>query len=193
MANTVNTQEFEPLAAGPDIERLKAAYRGEKTDRVPNFEVLIEDQHVEKILGKPSGNTLSVGGDIAKGADETSADMRPMYPEDYITLCNVIGQDAIALEALWTPIKQKKEDGTVDFMYDKSLKSRKDMDRVIWPGEPELEHVLQYVREYKKAVEGTKIGMMMLSGCLFQTLYEFVIGMHDCMIMSLDEIGRAHV
>ena len=187
MANTVSTTEFEPLPGGPDIERLKAAYRGEKTDRVPNFEILIEDQHVEKILGKPSGNTLGVGGDVAKGAEEVSDELRPMYPEDYIALCNVIGQDAVALEALWTPIKQKTEDGTVDFMYDKSLKSRADLDRVVWPGEAEYEHVLQYVREYKKAVEGTKIGVMMLSGCLLQTLYEFVVGMHDCMIMSLED------
>ena len=186
MANTVSTKEFESYSGEPDVERLKAAYRGEKTDRVPNFEILIEDRHVEKILGKPSGNTLSVGGEIAKGAGETSAALRPMFAEDYIALCKVIGQDAIAMEALWTPIKQKKEDGIIDFMYDKSLKTREDLERVVWPGEPELEHVLRYVREYKKAVEGTRIGVMMLSGCLFQTLYEFVVGMHDCMIMSLE-------
>ncbi len=35
----------------PDKQRLMAAMRGEPTDRVPNFEVLIEDQHVERLLG----------------------------------------------------------------------------------------------------------------------------------------------
>jgi len=187
MENTVSTSEFEPYQGEPDKERLIAAYRGEKTDRVPNFEVLVEDEHVEKMLGRKAGNTLSVGGDIAKGAAETESVTRPMLPEDYIEMCKVVGQDVICMEALWTPIKQKKDDGTVNFMYDKSLKTRKDLERIVWPGEEELEHTLQYVREYVQAVKGTKIGVMMLSGCIFQTLYEFVIGLHDCMIMVMEE------
>jgi len=46
-----------------DIGRLLATFRGEKTDRVPNFEILIEDQHVEKLLGRYAGNTLALGGE----------------------------------------------------------------------------------------------------------------------------------
>jgi hypothetical protein len=53
----------------PDKHRLIAAMRGEKTDRVPNFEILIEDQHVECLLGRKAGNTLGVGGDPAKGSE----------------------------------------------------------------------------------------------------------------------------
>jgi hypothetical protein len=41
-----------------NIDRLIAALRGEKTDRVPHFEILIEDQHVERLLGRTAGNTL---------------------------------------------------------------------------------------------------------------------------------------
>ncbi len=37
-------EKFEGQA---NKERLVAYVRGEKTDRVPNFEVLIEDEHVE--------------------------------------------------------------------------------------------------------------------------------------------------
>ena len=62
----------------PDIRRLIATLRGEPADRVPNFEILIEDQHVEKLLGRQAGNTLGVGGDPAKGGEAT----RPMYPAD---------------------------------------------------------------------------------------------------------------
>ena len=56
----------ESFAGKANIDRLIAALRGEKTDRVPNFEILIEDQHVERILGRKAGNTLGVGGDPAK-------------------------------------------------------------------------------------------------------------------------------
>ena len=86
----------------PNIKRLLATLRGEAADRVPNFEILIEDLHVEALLGRQAGNTLGVGGDPAKGSSAGEG-VRPMYPQDYIELCRKIGQDAIALECLWTP------------------------------------------------------------------------------------------
>ena len=89
---------IEPFAGEPHKDRFLAALRGERTDRVPHFEILIEDQHVEKLLGRPAGNTLGVGGDPAKGAAAAEG-TRPMYPRDYIELCRAIGQDVIA----WRP------------------------------------------------------------------------------------------
>jgi hypothetical protein len=113
---------LEPFAGEGNIDRLVAALRGEKTDRVPHFEILIEDQHVEKLLGRKAGNTLGVGGDPAKGAAAAEG-ARPMYPKDYIELCQMIGQNAIALEAIWTPLKQVRPDGTVGLITDRSLNS----------------------------------------------------------------------
>ena len=179
--------KIEPFEGQSDKNRLIACVKGEKTDRVPNFEILIEDEHVEKFLGKKAGNTLGVGGDPAKGS-EAAEGVRPMYPKDYIELCQIIGQDAIAMEAFWTPIKTKKEDGTIRLLNDRSFKSRDDLERIIWPDENDLEERLQYVREYIKAAEGTNIGVIFGGACIFQTLYEFVIGMHDCMIMMMQEV-----
>lgn len=187
MGITVSTTEFEPYIGKPDKQRLIATYRGEKTDRVPNFEVLIEDQHVAKMLGREVGNTLSADGDPAKGADDSSGGIRPMYPADYIDLCHVIGQDAILLESIWTPIKQKKPDGTLAPFFDKSFKSREDLKRIVWPGEEDLNRTLGFVQEYVDAVKGTDLGVVYLSGAIFQTLYEFVVGFHDFMIMSVDD------
>jgi hypothetical protein len=68
---------IEPYEGPPDKERLIAAMRGEPTDRVPNFEILIEDQHVERLLGRPAGNTLGVGGDRAKGLHGHPQDQGP--------------------------------------------------------------------------------------------------------------------
>lgn len=179
-------QQIVPCDGPPDAERLMAAIRGEKTDRVPNFEVLIEDQHVERLLGRKAGNTLGVGGDPAKGS-EAAQGVRPMFPHDYLELCRIIGQDAIVLESLWTPIKQRKPDGTVVPWNDRSLKSRADLERIVWPDERDLEAKLRYVREYVTAAQGTGIGVMFLCGCIFQTLYEFIVGLSDCMVMTVEE------
>ena len=170
----------------PNVDRLIAAMRGEPTDRVPNFEVLIEAQHVKALLGREAGNTLGVGGDPAKGS-EAAEGVRPMYPEDYLELCRVIGQDAIVLEQLWTPIKRREPDGSVVLWNDRTLKNQADLERIVWPGEADVEEKLRYIRQYVSAAEGTEIGVMFLCGCIFQTLYEFVIGLTDCMVMVIEQ------
>jgi len=178
--------KIEPYRGEPDKNRLIACMRGKKTDRVPNFEILIEDQHVEGLLGRKAGNTLGVGGDPAKGS-EAAEGIRPMYAKDYIELCRIIGQDAIVVENFWTPIKTTTADGKVKLFNDRSFKSKDDLERIIWPGEEDMEGRLQYVREYVEAVKGTDIGVIFGGACIFQTLYEFVIGMHNCMIMTMLE------
>jgi len=50
-----------------------------------------------------------------------------------------------------------------------------------------LTKTLGFLKEYMDAVKGTGIGVILAGACLFQTLYEFVIGMHDCMIMSMED------
>ena len=177
---------IEPFAGESDKNRLIAVLRGQKTDRVPNFEILIEDQHVEKLLGRKAGNTLGVGGDPAKGS-EAAEGVRPMYPKDYLELCRIIGQDAIAMENFWTPLKHERPDGTIGPITNRSIKSRADMNRILWPGEAELQERLQYIRQYVAAAKGTGIGVILGGFCIFQTLYEFVIGMHDCMIMIMED------
>jgi uroporphyrinogen-III decarboxylase len=175
---------IEPFEGQADKERIIAAIRGEKTDRVPNFEILIEDQHVEKLLGRQAGNTLGVGGEPAKGSKEAEG-VRPMLAKDYLELCQVIGQDAIAMEAFWTPIKTTGEDNSIKLLNDRSFNSKDDLERVIWPDENDVEERLQYVREYVQAAKGTNVGVILCGACIFQTLYEFVIGLHDCLIMVL--------
>jgi uroporphyrinogen decarboxylase len=186
MAKSNICSGIEPYKGDADKERLIACMRGEKTDRVPNFEILIEDQHVERLLGRKAGNTLGVGGDPAKGS-EAAEGVRPMYPKDYIKLCKIIGQDAIAMEAFWTPLKHKRENGSIGPITDRSIKSRIDADKIIWPTEADMEERLGYVREYVAAARGTDIGVIFCGFCIFQTLYEFVLGLSDCMIMLMED------
>ncbi len=162
--------QIHPYEGPPDKRRLIAAMRGQPTDRVPNFEVLIEDQHVERLLGRKAGNTLGVGGDPAKGS-EAAQGARPMYPQDYLDLCRILGQDVIVLESLWTPIRQRKPDGTTVVWNDRSLKSRDDLERIVWPGADDLPERVGYNREYVAAARGTGVGVMSLCAVNLQKAY----------------------
>jgi 5-methyltetrahydrofolate--homocysteine methyltransferase len=176
---------FDPYTGEPDIGRLLDAFKHRRIDRVPNFEVLIEDKHVEKILGRYAGNTLAIGGDPAKGVEESEG-ARPMHAKDYLELCAIIGQDAMIVEAIWTPFKLRHEDGTLSLAADRSIKSRRDFEeRIVSPTDADIEDKMQYVREYRKTLDqsGTKVGFCVLIAAYFQTLYEFMIGMEDCMTL----------
>jgi uroporphyrinogen-III decarboxylase len=177
---------IEHFLGEPDINRLLTTLRGEKTDRVPHMEILIEDEHVTRLLGRAAGNTLAVGGEPGKG-NASAEGTRPMRAADYLELCRIIGQDAVILEALWTPLKHVRADGTVGLITDKSIKGRADFERIIWPGEAEVEERMQYVREYVAAAKGTGIGVALAGFSIFQTLYEFTIGLHDCMILLMED------
>lgn len=177
---------IEPFAGAPDISRIIATLRGEETDRVPHMEILIEDAHVEKLLGRPAGNTLAAAGEPGKG-NAASENSRPMLPADYLELCRIIGQDVIIIEALWTPLKHVRPDGSIGLITDRSIKGRADYERIIWPGKTELEERLGYVREYVAAAKGTGIGVALAGFSIFQTLYEFVIGLHDAMILLMED------
>ncbi len=182
--------KLESFTGEPDIQRLLAAFKRKKVDRVPNFEVLIEDQHVEKLLGRFGGNTLSFGGDPAKGVEEAEG-ARPMKSKDYLELCQLIGQDAMIVEAIWTPFKRRNEDGTVGGMIaDRSIKNREDFKKyVVLPSDVDIEAKMVYVREYREALDksGTRIGFCVLFGAFFQTLYEFMIGLEDTMTMIYED------
>lgn len=176
---------FEPYKGEPDINRLLDSFKRRRVDRVPNFEVLIEDKHVEKMLGRYAGNTLAIGGDPAKGVEESEG-ARPMHPEDYLEVCRIIGQDAVIVEAIWTPFKKRKEDGSLTLISDRSIKTRKDFrEKVILPGDDDIEARIVFVREYKDVLKKSKsnIGFCVLHSAFFQTLYEFVIGLEDTMAM----------
>jgi 5-methyltetrahydrofolate--homocysteine methyltransferase len=176
---------FESYSGEPDIHRLLDAFKHKKIDRVPNFEVLIEDKHVEKMLGRYAGNTLAIGGDPAKGVEESEG-ARPMPAKDYLELCGIIGQDAMIVEAIWTPFKLRHDDGTLSLAADRSIKSRRDFEeRILAPSDDDIEDKMQYVREYRRVIDesGSRVGFCVLIAAYFQTLYEFMIGMEDCMTL----------
>ncbi len=179
---------FKRYINEPDKERLKAAIKLKPVDRVPYYEALIEDKHVEKILGKYAGNTLGYGGDPAKGAGNDA--LRPMYPGDYIDLCNIIGLDVMNFDGgFWTPFKKYNEQGNLVQVTDKSVKGWKEFNKLILDSENQIKNTVKYVREYKEALKKkkSKIGIAPGYGCFMQTLYEFVVGMNDFMMLIYDD------
>ena len=184
----INSKTIETYTGPPDVQRLLSAFKRQTVDRVPNLEVLYEDKHVEKFLGKFAGNTLSYGGDPAKGADGEQG--RPMYPDDYLDLCEIIGQDAILFDSgIWTPYKRKDKNGNLIPAYAKDIKTRADYEKLIIDSDAQIADVKKYLKEYKDAIKArnSKIGIGGLYGCISQTLYEFVIGMNDFMMMVYED------
>jgi uroporphyrinogen-III decarboxylase len=172
---------FEPYTGEPDIQRLIRAMKRQEVDRVPNVEIVIEDQIVEKILGRYAGNTLAYGGDPAKGAVDESK-VRPMYPSDWIDICKIIGQDTIVLEALWTPFKMYNEKGEIIPVTGKPVKIKKDFNSLIMPAEEDIEKKMKYVREYKEAVKNTKIGVGVVFATFVMTINEFLMDLNQFML-----------
>ena len=115
----IKIEEFQGRA---NKERLSACTYGQKTERVPNWEILVEDEHIEKYLGCKNGDTMGVAEDSAQGR-KAAERIRPICPGDYIELCQIIGQDAITMDAFWTAIKIKKPDGTVALWNDRSFRT----------------------------------------------------------------------
>ncbi len=184
----VSSDHFKPYEGEPDKERFCAAMKRKPVDRVPNFEVVIEDKHVEKILGKWAGGTIGLGGDPGKGAD--SEIERPMYPDDYIDLCNVIGQDTMFMEVgFWTPFKKEDEKGKLVQVSDRSVKTRKDFESLVLDSKSKIDYAVKYIKECKETLKrrNSKIGLICGGCCIFQTLYEFVVGMNDFMIMCYED------
>jgi uroporphyrinogen-III decarboxylase len=182
----INSKTFDPYQGKPDINRLIGAMRRQEVDRVPNVEIVIEDQIVEKMLGRYGGNTLAYGGDPAKGAVDEDK-IRPMYPKDWIDICNMIGQDTILLEALWTPFKMIDSNGKASPVSGKPVKTRKDFDKLIMPSGEDIEKKMKYVREYKEAVEGTGIGVGIVYATFVMTINEFLMELSDFMLAVYED------
>jgi uroporphyrinogen decarboxylase len=182
----VSATEFEAYSGRPDKARLIGAMRRQKIDRVPNVEVVIEDQIVQRMLGRYAGNTLAYGGDPAKGMADADK-IRPMYPNDWIDICRLIGQDTILLEALWTPFKMRSPSGRLVPISGRPVKCRADFERLVMPCDADIEERLRYVREYKQAVAGTDIGVGIVFATFFMTINEFLMDLQDFLVACYED------
>ncbi len=168
----------------PNVERLFAAFEHRKLDRVPNFEILIEDKHTTRLLGRTVGHTLG----SAKGASEEEYVAPPMDAKDYIEICRLIGQDCIGMEALWAPLKREEEDGMLHIITDGSVHTWEQLDRVVPHSRKlDIEPKQRHLREYVQACRGTGIGTTIMTAAPIMTPYQFIVGFEEFMIKLLTD------
>jgi uroporphyrinogen-III decarboxylase len=127
--------------ATPNVDRLLAAFRHERADRVPNFEIIIDNKATRHILGMP-----------AEGERVT---LWTLSPRDAVRLVTAVGQDAIPCSMTWGVEKEG------------SILTHEDADRLV-PPDPRLARAK--LQSYLDAVRGTRIGVCArLSGPLTLT------------------------
>jgi len=114
----------------PDKERLLAALNHEKGDRVPNWEILVDDRATRHILGLPQ-----VGERIT---------LWSLPPKEAVRLVNATGQDAIICSL------------TVSGIEDGSILNDADYDQLKLP-DPTLAR--KKMQSWIEAVSGTSVGL----------------------------------
>ncbi len=169
----------------PDKNRLIATLRGEIPDRVPNFEVLMEERNVDAILGRKVGSTMAA----SRGASDADVFLPPpMSAKDYIEVVNYTGQDSLVLESLWAPFKVEDEEGKLHSAEHGVVKSWEDLDKIILPEwERDIIPRKKYLEEYVEAVKGTNIGVTYMTGTFFQYCYQFLVGFEDFCAMVYED------
>jgi len=155
----------------PDLDRLIAVLNGEMPDRIPNFEILLEDRNVTALLGRNIGSTMGA----SRGASESAFVTPPIDPKDFIELCYLIGQDALCLEALWAPCKYRDEKGDLHAIEAGHIDTWEKFEKIIWPDwEYDYGPKLKDVKWYVDAVKDTPLGVVMMTGTFFQYCYQFL-------------------
>ncbi len=112
------------------IDRLLNALQRKPVDRVPNFEIIVDNRSTRKLLGMP-----------AEGSSVTSW---TVAPQDAVRLARMTGQDAIVCSLTWMA-----EEG--------SIESRADADAIVIPDPVDARGSMQACLD---AIQGTNLGVV---------------------------------
>jgi uroporphyrinogen decarboxylase len=195
--------QFNEYQGKPDKNRIINAMKGEAVDRVPNFEVTIEDRIVERILGRSIGSSalgniddisasaIDKAGKVHKDMDfEDETNKRPIYAKDYIEICEAIGQDCIVLGDWFPPFLSIDENGKKTMVRNKDFRNRKDVrDRLVMPSENSryFERLGPYLKEYQQEAAKKNMAVMVSIGVILTQLYEFIFGIENFSYLLFDD------
>jgi uroporphyrinogen decarboxylase len=144
-----------------DKRRITAVLNHERPDRVPNFEVLVENPTLTHVMGRavPYSHTLD-----------------NIPPADYAEFARRVGQDVIGMCFFSSP-----------FRFDSPIRSRADFARVQMVGvESQASRLLQ-LDAYARTVQGTELGLFVLLGSFLCDTYTSVFGFENFMCMLYDD------
>jgi len=163
----------------PNIERLLATMRGEIPDRVPNYEILLEARNVEALLGKDLGTTMAA----SRGASAEAFYSPPLKATYFAEICQKTGMDAMTLEALWTPLKYKDEQGNLHNVTDGSINDWETLENSIKPNwELDFRPRRDVIREYVKVARENNLGVVWCFGAFFQCCYFFLCDFNELLL-----------
>lgn len=163
----------------PDIGRLITAMKNGVPDRVPLYEILIEARSVKHFLGKDIGSTMAA----SRGSSDSVFVNPPMDAKDFLELCLKTYQDAMTLEALWTPMKYKDEKGDLHIVNDGRIKDWESLEKAVMPNyELDLEPRRKIIRDYVQTAKGTGVGVGLVYGAFFQCCYFFLCEFNEFLL-----------
>lgn len=154
----------------PNKQRIETVFRHEMPDRVPNFEVLVENPTFNHVMGREM---------------EASHTLANIDPADYIEFANKVGQDVIGMCFYDSPLRYE-QDGELKAL-DFRITSRADLDRVVFTDLEHLELSFRRLDDYAAAIKGTDIGLFVLTGTFFCDAYTAVFGFENFMCMLYDD------
>jgi len=154
----------------PNKARIKAVLEHQMPDRVPNFEVLVDNPTVRHVLGHDVRGRHTLAN---------------IEPADYVAFARAVGQDVIGMCFYDSPFRYRDEAG-IEKKLDFRIRSREDLDRVYATDLAHLEDDFALLDRYAEAIEGTDIGLFVLLGSWFTDAYDRVFGFDNFMWQVLD-------
>ncbi len=159
--------------ARPNKQRTADVFRGRIPDRVPVFEVLVENPALEYILGRPPSVASTLAG---------------LSPEEYVDFAQKTGQDVIGLNFYFTPFHTTDTAGREVLLTDR-IRTREDLARLSHRVPDATEDTFALLDKYQKAVSGTDIGLFVLTGAFMTHAYDSLFGFEDFMYLLYDDLG----
>lgn len=154
----------------PDKRRLEAVLRHELPDRVPHFEVLVENPTLRHVMGR----------DVPGDCTYTNID-----PADYLEFVTRIGQDAIGMCFSCSPFRQVDEAGTLHPL-SSPLRTKDDLERLTVLTSDFLDHRFALLDRYVRTLEGTKVGLYVTMADFLTDTYTYLFGFENFMYILMD-------
>ena len=154
----------------PNKQRITAILHHERPDRVPNFEVLVENPTFSHVMGHPTP-WLSTGANID--------------PETYIEFVQRIGQDVVGLCFYSSPFCWRNADGHLS-PPGRRITCDEDLQQLEIVGIESLDDRFALLNRYVAALRGTDIGLFVLLGSFFTDTYDGLFGFENFMCQLYD-------
>ena len=158
-------------AANCDKRRILGALTGKKIDRVPNFEVLVDDPTLSFIMGREIKGNHTLDN---------------INVEDYMEFARRVGQDAVGLCFYDNPFCVIGEDGAPKNR-DFRIACRKDLDRLLPATLDHLQDRFRQLEQYRAAVSASELALFALTGSFFCDAYDSVFGFDNFMYLLYDD------